>query len=309
MRVFVTGASGWIGSAIVAELLGAGHEVVGLARSDAAAAAVTAAGAEIHRGSLEDLDSLRAGAAAADGIIHTAYRHDLVFSGDLLGACEADRRAVEALGEALVGTDRPFVIASGTPGLTPGVAGTEDDAPDPVAAVWPRVPSERAACLLSGRGVRCSTVRSAPSVHGEGDYGFIPALIAIARATHVSGYIDEGDGRWAAVHRLDAARLFRMALETAPAGSVYHAVADEGVPHRAIAEQIGRGLGVPVVSIPREQADAHFRLLAPFYAADLPASSARTSERISWRPGQPGLLDDLGRGHYFEERAPAMPPA
>src|SRR5262249_14948652 len=207
MRVFVTGATGWIGSAIVEELIGAGHSVVGLARSDASASAIEAAGADVHPGSLEDLDSLRAGAARADGIVHTAYRHDLVFSGTLRSACETDRRAVEALGEALVGSDRPLVIASGTPGLTPGVTATEDDVRDAVAAVWPRLPSERAARSLTVRGVRCSVVRSAPSVHGEGDYGFVPALIGIARATQVSGYIAEGSGRWAAVHRLDAARL------------------------------------------------------------------------------------------------------
>jgi nucleoside-diphosphate-sugar epimerase len=299
MRVFVTGASGWIGSAIVGELIAAGHQVVGLARSDASAAALAAAGAEVRRGSLDDLLSLRAGAAAADGIIHTAYRHDLVFSGDLLGACTIDRRAVEALGEALVGSDRPLVIASGTPGLTPGLTGSEDDAADPVAAVWPRVASERAALNLCPRGVRCSAVRSAPSVHGEGDYGFVPALIGIARARGVSGYIDDGAARWAAVHRLDAARLFCLALETAQAGSVLHAVADEGVSTRAIAECIGRGLDVEVVSIPREQAGEHFGLLAPFLAADLPASSALTRERTGWQPAHPGLIEDLDEGHYF----------
>ena len=309
MRVFVTGASGWIGSAIVEELIGAGHQVVGLARSDAAATAIAAAGAEVHRGTLEDLDSLRAGAIAADGIVHTAYRHDLVFSGDLLGACETDRRAVEALGEAIVRSNRPLVIASGTPGLTPGIAGTEDDAPDPVAAVWPRLPSERAVLALAARGVRCSVVRSAPSVHGEGDYGFVPALIGIARASGVSGYIDDGSSRWAAVHRLDAARLFRMALETAPAGAALHAVADEGVQHRAIAERIGRALDLPVASIPRERAAEQFGLFAGFFGADLPASSALTRIRTGWKPAHPGLLEDLERPHYFHDRAAATPPA
>jgi nucleoside-diphosphate-sugar epimerase len=305
MRVFVTGASGWIGSAVVAELIGAGHQVVGLARSDASAAAVAASGAEVRRGSLEDLDVLRAGAAAADGIVHTAYRHDLVFSGDMLGAGQADRRAVEALGEALAGTARPLVIASGTPGLTPGVTGSEDDAADPVAAVWPRVLSERIAPALAARRVRCSVVRSAPSVHGEGDYGFVPVLIGIARARGVSAYIEEGGNRWAAVHRLDAARLFRMALETVPAGSVLHAVGEEGVTARAIAERIGRGLQLPVVSIPRERAVEHFGQFAQFFGADLPASSALTRERTGWQPVHPALLADLDFGHYFHDRAAA----
>jgi nucleoside-diphosphate-sugar epimerase len=299
MRVFVTGASGWIGSAVVAELLGAGHQVLGLARSDEAATAVAGAGASGHRGSLDDLDSLRAGAAACDGIIHTAYRHDLVFSGDMLGACTIDRRAVQALGEALVGSDRPFVVASGTAGLTPGVHGTEEDVADPVASVWPRVASERVALCLAGRGVRCSFVRSGPSVHGEGDYGFVPTVIGIARARGVSAYIDDGASRWAAVHRLDVARLYRMALESAPAGTVLHGIADEGVTTRAIAERIGHHLDLPVVSIPRAQADAHFGLLAGFLAADLPASSETTRERTGWQPAHPGLIEDLDQGHYF----------
>jgi nucleoside-diphosphate-sugar epimerase len=305
MRVFVTGATGWIGSAVVAELIGAGHQVVGLARSDAAAAALAAAGAEVRRGSLDDLLSLRAGAAAADAVVHTAYRHDLVFSGDLLGACDADRRAVEALGEALVGSARPLVIASGTPGLEPGMLGTEEDAADPVAAVWPRHASERAALCLVRRGVRCTMVRSAPSVHGVGDYGFVPTLIGIARARGVSAYVGDGSARWAAVHRFDAARLFRVALETAPAGAVLHAVAEEGVPARAIAECIGRGLGMDVVSIPREQAGEHFGLLTRFFGADLPAAGDLTRRRTGWEPVHHGLLEDLEEGHYFQSRAAA----
>jgi len=305
MRVFVTGATGWIGSAVVAELIGAGHRVLGLARSDAAAAAVAASGADVHRGSLGDLDSLRAGAAAADAIVHTAYRHDLVFTGDLLRACLADRRAVEALGEALAGTGRPLVVASGTAGLTPGITGIETDAADPVGAVWPRVATERAVRPLAARGVRCAVVRSAPSVHGEGDRGFVPALIEIARARGVSAYIGEGANRWAAVHRLDAARLFRTALETAPAGAVLHAAAEEGVSARAIAERIADGLQLPVVSIPRERASEHFGLLAPFFEADLPASSALTRVRTGWQPTGPTLLGDLGFGPYFRDREPA----
>jgi nucleoside-diphosphate-sugar epimerase len=305
MRVFVTGATGWIGSAIVGELIYAGHQVVGLARSHPAAAALAVAGADVLRGSLDDLDSLRAGAAASDGVIHTAYRHDLVFSGDLEGAADADRRAVEALGEALVDSGRPFVVASGTAGLTPGVPGTEEDAPDRDSAVWPRIASEQAALSLAARGVRASVVRSAPSVHGEGDRGFVPTMIDIARGAGVSGYIGDGTNRWSAVHRLDAALLFRLALETARAGSVLHAVADEGVPIRAIAAAIGRHLKLPVTSIPREQADEHFGGLAHFIAADLPASSALTRERTGWRPAHAGLVHDLDQGHYFHGRAPA----
>ena len=305
MRVFVTGATGWIGSAIVGELLYAGHQVVGLARSHASAAALAVAGVEALRATLDDLDSLRAGAAASDGVVHTAYRHDLVFSGDLEGAADADRRAVEALGEALVDSDRPMVVASGTAGLTPGLPGTEEDAADPDSAVWPRIASEQAALSLVARGVRASVVRSAPSVHGEGDRGFVPAMIDIARGTGVSGYIGDGSNRWSAVHRLDAALLFRLALETARSGSVLHAVAEEGVPTRVVAEAIGRHLKLPVTSTPREQADEHFGALARFLAADLPASGALTRAGMEWEPRHPGLLDDLDQGHYFHGRAPA----
>lgn len=305
MRVFVTGASGWIGAAIVPELIGAGHQVVGLARSDASAAAVTASGAEPHRGTLDDLDSLRDGAAESEGVIHTAYKHDILFSGDFQGAASADRLAIETLGEALVGSDRPLVIASGTAGLTPGVLGTEEDAPDPDSAVWPRIASEQAALSIAARGVRSSAVRSAPSVHGEGDHGFVATLVDIARAKGVSGYIGDGTNRWSAVHRLDDARLFRLALETAPAGAVLHGVADEGVPFRAIAEVIGRHLNLPVVSIRREEANEHFDGLAGFVAADLPASSALTRARMGWAPTHPGLIADLDHGAYFHNRVTA----
>jgi nucleoside-diphosphate-sugar epimerase len=303
MRVFVTGASGWIGAAVVRELVGAGHEVVGLARSDASAAAVSASGAEPRRGDLDDLDSLRDGAAESDGVVHTAYKHDIFFAGDFEGAISADRRAVEALGEALVGSDRPLVIASGTAGLTPGVLGTEAAAPDPDSAVWPRIASERAARSLAARAVRSSAVRSAPSVHGDGDHGFVATLVGIARAKGVSAYIGDGANRWPAVHRLDAARLFRLALETAPAGTVLHGVADVGVPLRAIAEVIGRHLNLPVASIRREDATEHFGGLAGFVAADLPASSALTRARTGWEPMHPGLIADLDDGHYFDDRA------
>jgi nucleoside-diphosphate-sugar epimerase len=299
MRVFVTGASGWIGSAVVGELIGAGHQVVGLARSDASAAALDAAGAEVHRGTLDDLESLRSAAAAADGVIHLAFKHDVAFSGDFPAAAAADLRAIETIGEALEGSDRTFVIASGTAGLPLGVLGTEDDAPDPGSVGAHRIPSEQTALALAARGVRSAAVRLSPSVHGDGDYGFVATLVAIARDKGVSGYIGDGSNRWPAVHRLDAARLFRLALEKAPAGSVLHGVADEGVPLRAIAQVIGRHLDLPVVSIAPEDAGEHFGWLAGFLAADVPASSALTRERLGWQPTHPGLLDDLDQGHYF----------
>lgn len=294
MRVFVTGASGFIGSAIVPELIGAGHEVVGLARSNASAAALTAAGARVHLGSLDDLDSLRAGAAASDGVIHTAFIHD--FS-DIAASGRADLRAVETLGAALEGSGRPLVVTSGTAVLTPGRPGTEEDAPDPGSAGVHRIPSERATLALASRGVRSAVVRLPPSVHGEGDHGFVSMLIGTARTTGVSGFVGDGSNRWPAVHRLDAARLFRLALEGAPAGSVLHGAAEEGVSTREIADAIGRGLGAPVSSVPPD----HFGWLAAFFAADVPASSALTRGRTGWRPTHPGLIDDLGLGHYFRE--------
>jgi len=306
MRVFVTGASGWIGSAVVPELIGAGHQVVGLARSDASAAALAAAGAEVHRGTLDDLDGLRSAAAASDGVIHLAFKHDIAFSGDFQGAADADRRAIETFGEALVGSDRPFAIASGTLGLTPGRVATERDGlgPDPAAApliggAATRLANAQMTLSLASRGVRSSVVRLSPTVHGDGDHGFVATLVGIARAKGVSGYIGDGSNRWPAVHRLDAARLFRLALEKAPAGSVLHAVADEGVPIRAIAEVIGRHLDLPVVAISPADAGEHFAWLAGFLAADSPASSALTRELLGWQPTHPGLIDDLGQGHYF----------
>lgn len=247
MRVFVTGATGWIGSAVVPELIGAGHEVVGLARSDASAAALAAVGAEAHRGSLDDLDSLRVAAGASDGVIHTAFKHDIAFSGDFQGASDADLRTVETLGAALEGSGKPLVVTSGTSLIAPGRLGTEEDEPE----VGPRVASENAAVALAGRGVRSSVVRPSPSVHGKGDRGFVPILIGIAREKGVSAYVGDGTNRWPAVHRLDAARLYRLALEQAPAGSRLHAVAEEGVAVRDIARAIGRRLGLPVTSISR----------------------------------------------------------
>jgi nucleoside-diphosphate-sugar epimerase len=294
MRVFVTGASGFIGSAIVPELIGAGHQVLGLARSDAAAAVVEAAGGEVQRGSLDDLDALRAGAAAADGVVHLAYNHD--FS-DMAGAAELDRGAIEALGTELEGTGKPLAIASGVLGLASGRAGTEQDSPDP--ATHPRIANAAATRALAERGVRSSVVRLAPTVHGEGDHGFVAVLIEIARTKNISGYIGDGSARWPAVHRLDAATLFRLAIEQAPAGSVLHGVAGEGVPTRAIAEIIGRHLDIPAVSIDPEQAEEHFGWLALFLALDSPATSALTRELVGWRPTHPGLIDDLDQGHYF----------
>ncbi len=307
MRVFITGASGWIGSAVVPELIGAGHQVIGLARSDASAASLTAAGAQVQRGTLDDLDSLREAAAASDGVIHLAFKHDVAFSGDFQGAADADRRAVETLGEALEGSDRPFLIASGTLGLAPGRVATERDGhgPDAAVAALGGGPSTRWATAelvlsLASRGVRSSVVRLPPTNHGDGDNGFMAFLVGIARDKGVSGYLGDGTNRWPAVHRLDSARLFRLAVEKAPAGSTVHAVAEEGVPIRDIAEVIGRHLDRPVAAISPEDAGEHFAWLAGFLAADSPASSALTRELLGWQPTQPGLIADLEQGHYFQ---------
>jgi len=305
MRVFVTGASGWIGSAVVPALIGAGHQVIGLARSDAAVAALVAAGATVHRGTLDDLASLRAVAAASAGVIHLAFKHDLAFSGDFQAAVDADRRAIETFGEALAGSDRPFVIASGTLGLVPGRMATERDGLGPDAEVASlggaemRMANAQITLSFASRGIRSSVVRLAPTVHGDGDNGFMTALIGIARDKGVSGYIGDGSNRWPAVHRHDAAHLFRLAAEQAPAGAVLHAVADEGVPIRAIAEVIGRHLDLPVVAIAPEDANAHFGFLGGFLAADSPTSSALTRALVGWQPTYPGLIADLEEGYYF----------
>jgi nucleoside-diphosphate-sugar epimerase len=299
MRIFVTGATGFIGSAIVSELLGAGHAVLGLARSDAKAAALAATGAKVHRGSLEDPDSLRRGAAAADGVIHTAFIHDFA---NLRAAAEADLRAIAAFGEALAGTGRPLIVTSGIAHLKPGRLATEDEAPDPRAALGHRTASEAATLALAARGVRAAIVRLPPSVHGEGDHAFVPALIAVAREKRVSAHVGEGLNRWSAVHRLDAARLFRLAAESGTAGARYHGIGDEAVPLREIAAVIGRRLALPVVAVSPAEAAGHFGWLAPFLAFDCPASSAMTQAALGWRPTQPGLIADLEEGSYFDER-------
>ncbi|MEE4545141.1 SDR family oxidoreductase [Streptomyces sp. V4-01] len=304
MRVFVTGASGWIGSAVVPELIGAGHEVVGLARSDASADALVAAGADVRRGTVDDLDVLRSAAAASDGVIHLAFKHDLAFSGDFQGAADADRRAVETFGEVLAGSDRPFVIASGLLGVLPGAVATErdghgDGAALPIAGPETRRGTAEVTLALADRGVRSAALRLPPTVHGDGDGGFVPALIAVARAKGVAGYVADGSNRWPAVHRDDAARLFRLALEKAPAGSTLHATGDDGVPIRSVAEVIGRHLGLPVASVAPQDAAGHFGWLGGFIGADSPASSELTRELLGWQPTGPGLLDDLEKGHYF----------
>jgi nucleoside-diphosphate-sugar epimerase len=298
MRVFVTGATGFIGSAVVAELLEAGHEVVGLARSDDGADKLAATGAEVQRGTLEDLDTLRNTAGAADGVIHTAYIHD--FS-QMEMAAQTDLQAVQTLGAALEGSGRPLVVTTGIALVNPGSVATEENRADPERIVHPRVRTELEATALAGRGVRTSVVRPAPSVHGEGDHGFVPRLIDIAREKGVSGYVGDGANRWPAVHRLDAATLYRLALESGEPDSVFHAIADEGIPTREIAEVIGHQLDLPVVSVAPDQASDHFGFLGVFFGLDAPASSALTQERLGWQPTHVGLIEDLEQGHYFAE--------
>ncbi len=301
MRVFVTGASGWIGSAVVPELMAAGHRVVGLARSETSAAALEAAGAEVYHGSLDELDSLKSAAEASDGVIHLAFKHDLVYSGQMAAAAEADRRAIETFGEVLAGSDRPLVIASGVLGITPGHVASELDGHGPEAGESPRHTNAELVLGMAAQGVRSSIVRLSPTVHGDGDNGFIAIVVGIAREKGVSGYVGDGLNRWPGVHRLDAARLFRLALEKAPAGSTLHGVAEEGIAFRDIAEVIGRQLGASAVSIPSDDAPEHFGALAGFLALDGAASNTLTRELVGWEPREVGLIEDLELGHYFTQ--------
>jgi len=299
MRVFVTGASGWVGSAVVPELIEAGHEVTGLARSDASAEALAAAGAQVRRGSLDDIDSLRGGAADADGVIHLAFKHDFT---DIAAAGAADLTAVQAMGDVLAGSGKPFAMASGTLMLAmiaPGRPGTEDIVPGPEMATAPRLGSELAMLAMPERGVRTAIVRLSPTVHGDGDRGFTPRLIDIARDKGFAAYVGDGANRWPAVHRLDAARLFRLALEKAPAGSVLHAAGDAGIPFATIAAAIGRQLDVPATSISADEADAHFGFLGSLVQLDNPTSTELTRQRTGWQPAHPGLIADLEEGFYF----------
>ena len=296
MKIFLTGATGFIGSTVVQELIGAGHQVLGLARSGAGAKSLIAAGAQVHRGDLTDLESLRSGAAAADGLIHTAFSHD--FS-KFAENCEIEGRAIEVLGSALEGSNRPMLVTNGMAMLAQGRPATEEDAAPPMSSSYPRA-SEATAETLLKRGVRVSTVRL-PQVHNTIKQGLVTYLIALARQKGVSAYVGDGLNRWAAVHVLDTARLYRLALEKQEAGARYHAVAEEGVPFRDIAEAIGRGVKVPVVSKSGKEAAAHFGFLAMFVARDLTASSVQTQRRLGWRPTGPGLIADLDGVNYFEQ--------
>lgn len=305
MKIFVTGASGWIGSAIVPELRAAGHEVVGLARSDASAQKLQAAGAAVHRGDLDDPDGLARAAADCDGVIHMAFQHEVAFAGDFPAAGTADRRAVGAMGAALAGSDRPFVLASGTGGLTLGRPATENDGLVPSEETRANPAGLRQATALlalsmRGIGVRSSVLRLPPTVHGDGDNGFISSLVGIARQRGDAGYVGDGQNRWPAVHRSDAARMARLAVESAPAGSVIHAVGEEGVPFRTIAEAIGKGLGIPATSVAPADAAEHFGFLARFVALDTPASSAITRDLLGWQPTGPTLIEDLTQHHYYD---------
>lgn len=295
MRVFVTGASGWVGAAVVDELLAAGHAVLGLARSDSAAAAIAARGAAVQRGTLDDLAVLQQAAAQCDAVVHTGFLHDFSRFAE---CCELDRRAIAALGEALRGTARPLLVTSGMATAAEGRVATEEDAPRLSSPTYPRA-SEETARQLAADGVCAATVRLPPSVHGEGDYGFVPHLIALAREKGVSAYIGGGNNRWPAVHRFDAARVYRLALERGTPAATLHAVADEGIAFREIAEAIAHGLKLPAVSLTHPQAADHFGWFLPFASFDVPASSQRTREWLGWQPRECSLTADLFKAHYF----------
>ncbi|KAJ9143347.1 NAD dependent epimerase/dehydratase family protein [Pleurostoma richardsiae] len=299
MRVFVTGATGFIGQAVVKELLSHGHQVLGLSRSDAGAKSLTDLGADVQRGSLEDLDSLKQGAAAADGVIHLAFIHD--FS-DYAGSCRRDREAIEAMGTVLQGTGKPLVMTSGTLMLARGRLGKEDDPADlSTPSTAARGASEVTALALADKGVRVSVMRLPPTNHGDGDHGFVAMVVAAAREKGVSAYVGDGANRWPATHRLDTARAFRLALEKGAAGSVFHAVAEEGVPLKDVAEAVGKGLGLPVASIPAAEAQGHFGFLAFAVGEDNPTSSAKTREVLGWAPQELGLIADIEKGTYFKQ--------
>lgn len=291
MRVFVTGATGFVGSATVQELRSAGHQVLGLARSEAAAQALLAAGAEPHRGSLDDLDSLRRGAAAADGVIHLGFIHDFAA---YAAAGETDQRAIAAMGSALAGSGRSLLTTSGLAGFAPGHLATEVDIPSHLLRQ-----SEPATLAQTAHGVRAMVVRLAASVHDQGDHGFVPTLIDIARQKGAAAYVGDGLNRWPAVHRRDAARLYRLALEQGTAGACYHGVAEEGIALRDLAALIGQHLGVPVVAKTTEEAADHFGWMARFVGLDLAASSVLTQQQLGWHPSHPTLLADVEQGHYF----------
>jgi nucleoside-diphosphate-sugar epimerase len=299
MKVFVTGASGWIGSAVVPRLLRAGHEVTGLARSDASAAALEKAGAAVVRGELDDLNALRAGAEAAEGVIHLAYRHDISLTGGFEQAAESDRAAISTFGDVLAGSDRPLVIASGLAGLPTGVVATERDTVPLDHPLRARADAEAALLALAEKGVRSSSIRLAPTVHGDGDHGFVPTIISVVRQRGVAAYVGDGSNHWPAVHRDDAADLFVLAAEKAPAGTVLHGVAEQGVRLGDVAAVIGKQLNLPVESITAEQSAEQFGFIGHLLATDMLASSDLTQELLGWKPAGPTLLEDLEAGHYF----------
>jgi len=297
MRVFVTGATGFIGTAIVQELISAGHQVLGLARSDASAQALIDAGADVLRGDVENLDSLRSGAKETDGVIHAGFIHEFHRFKEV---CEIDRIAITAIGEALAGTDKTFIVTSGTALVSPGKLATEDLEPAGGSHSHPRVASEEAVDAVAAMGVRVAALRLSPSVHGDGDHGFVPMLIDIARNKGLSAYIGEGQNRWTGVHKLDAAHLYRLALENAVKGAHYHGADEEGIPFKDIAEVIGKHLNLPVKSISTEEAAENFGWFVGFASLDIPVSSKLTREQLNWQPVQAGLLEDMEHGTYFK---------